>query len=397
MKILILATFSISIASLAQLAPSLTEGQLCSNCSVTDSRLDPFNILNVIADSFARPTCDLLPVGTDRNVDVNDFLSPTSVSQRYNLMRTKKKEYEITFNLRFSTKNSASPNSSLQKQWQNKTQTCLSEANKWMKGPNGEKLVLQVYNGHKDRKVPPVAEIQVGKFERGDSEHWDNQFDCSAILHEVLHWAGLADEYVETSMGYVYDKKIKYWKLIEHSREASAFDCRKVYSKNSIMGYHDLAMADVESDWLVKNEVCQCQKPNLCNSYNQQLDQWRENILAGKNVKVPQVALGPPAHCPAGFANSGRGWSFGVSEDWKKKYESGAEIQMNVPKDFASMGMNTPMTRTFTKNENRSLLAARHFNAIIFPACMAKNADYFRDSNNAYRTSRSHGGAGCLK
>ena len=78
---------------------------------------------------------------------------------------------------------------------------CINRANVKMLGPTGEQLNIVIKDGKKDM-CTPKHHIQIYKyFDRAASATYPEDIDCIDMVHEVLHKAGLKDEYEEKWRG----------------------------------------------------------------------------------------------------------------------------------------------------------------------------------------------------
>ena len=86
-----------------------------------------------------------------------------------------------------------------------KTTECLNWANDYMLGPNGEQLNIVITDGKEDT-CTPKHHIQIHRyFNRPNSANYSEDIDCPTMVHEVLHNAGLVDEYKEKATGKYVD------------------------------------------------------------------------------------------------------------------------------------------------------------------------------------------------
>lgn len=87
-----------------------------------------------------------------------------------------------------------------------KANFCLAQVAPRLTGPTGEKLTVGLSAPRAKGMGPFQIEISQG-LRRGDSQHWDLNWECPAIVHEVMHLMGLVDENRETELvnGHSYD------------------------------------------------------------------------------------------------------------------------------------------------------------------------------------------------
>ena len=106
-----------------------------------------------------------------------------------------------------------------------------------------------------------------------------------------------------------------------------------------------------------------------------------------------------PSECANGFKMyPGIESTSNIYEDEKNNTYMGAVLDLpkDLPSNFWDNKMIIQQFQKRTDSEMGSILDEKHWNAIIYPGCYAKNQAYYKESLNAYRTSMSHGGKGCL-
>ncbi len=122
----------------------------------------------------------------------------------YTIVNTSNK-YELLFNLDFNADNTSSESKMRQK-----VNQCLKSVGPNLKTPDGKKLELRFWKNEDGiDKMPPDHQINIvsplkenGELRRADSGNYPEDISCPTIFHEVLHIAGLRDEYEEHELDY---------------------------------------------------------------------------------------------------------------------------------------------------------------------------------------------------
>lgn len=107
--------------------------------------------------------------------------------------------YEMMFQLDFTADPSATVTSDAM---MNRVRSCLDAARPGLRGPNGEQLSLIAVTPEQANQMgsirPPRIPITVTQPRvRGNAQLYASDFNCDTVLHELLHFAGLCDEYRE--------------------------------------------------------------------------------------------------------------------------------------------------------------------------------------------------------
>lgn len=363
-------------------------------------KVKPLKELAEILGSDQAPECQLPTPGTFKDIDISSKKSLTGVHQIYRLKRTKEGSFEVIFNVKFYRDDDTvdgfdtEADPVLTTQFRKKATTCLREAEGKTNGPNGEKVIFKIYDGQDDESAPPEELVGIKESGRAHAHSWTQDINCSTILHELLHLTGLVDEYPEQSKGFVQDPKTGGWKFVETNAEKTAYDCRKIYPKNSIMAHDDLAWTESVAKWNMQTDYCSCNQADDCAGFFKErkikFEQW---------VKKPtEVKIDYPNQCPAGFKKSPHTLKFPIPEEFKKLIDDGKSVGGPLPQGLSPEELDK-MTVSFTISprtpSDNNLLEERHFNMIVFPGCLIKNQNYYQDAMNAYKTSRQNGGKGC--
>ena len=351
-------------------------------------------------------SCQPLKVGAARNFNIDHRHSPTTVEQRYELTRISEKQYKIRFNISFYAEENqeidSTKNLAYSFVWRNLANDCLAKLGNSLKGPNGESLRMEIENPEVKNSVPKT-EVGLVDEGRANSHAWEKKMDCATVLHELLHLTGLVDEYKETESGYSHDPISGQFKWKKNNAELLAYDCRKLAKEDSIMSTQNAMWRLSQATKKNVLEFCKC-------GYDQsKCDQYTENkrVLYKKlhpsgtpffDGPIPEELKNPKV-CPVGFVTvPGTHQEIALFESEQSVGNPGA-YGYNVPDGIKSEDLLKYFLaidiQPRPESERISMLSEKHWNAIIFPGCWAKNIDYYLDSQDAYRTSFEHGGKGC--
>lgn len=180
-----------------------------------------------------------LKIGKPINVDTEKQYS----RPQYRLTKTSEKTYLAEINLVFSEVWDGDRQiTNRNKMWSTKVQRCLNKYNPYLQGPDGESLKIKL-SAQAPRVVINVQEA----LERIESNVYSDKMQCPAVLHEVLHLLGLADEYKETQVGYSMNKVTGALELVWEGAEIPAYDCRAMGPEDSVMNTETLAVEEVLS------------------------------------------------------------------------------------------------------------------------------------------------------
>ena len=262
-----------------------------------------------------------------------------------------------------------------------KVKLCLKKANLKSFGPNKEILEFELYDpssGEPDLRINTIQ--MVSGSTRQNSGKWSFDTDCPTIFHELLHLAGLVDESKEVAKGKSLDKKAGKVVRVETGADKPAYNCRKNYENDSIMNNQSIRF----------NESFQTHTltTNFCVSTSEKVKAFYKD--SKKYI--------PLTNCPVSFQLSKVEGNIPLNEEQAKLFSEGKLIMFGMgiqPNEVKEIENSIPLHRLKVNKNNKSLLEPRHFNAIVYPGCFAKNRDYYQDSVNSYKTSKDHFGEGC--
>lgn len=143
---------------------------------------------------------DVRVFNTTRGQKKNGYIQPNDT--KFALKYLGGKSYEMVFNLKFiQTPKSEVSNEAMLKRVQN----CLALASTGMVGPGGQKIAMYAVGddgastlNSEGVKPPPIQINIIESNNRGNANNYASDFNCATITHELMHYAGLCDEYRET-------------------------------------------------------------------------------------------------------------------------------------------------------------------------------------------------------
>lgn len=127
------------------------------------------------------------------------------VNRQYTLYRKDERSYEAVFNLNFAAGTPAPTSAAAVAAMEERTRRCVAMIPP-INGPEGRRLNLRVINDSDAQfgnTKPPRIDIRVTRPPRpeetfrGSAADFQESFQCGTIVHEILHYAGLCDEYKE--------------------------------------------------------------------------------------------------------------------------------------------------------------------------------------------------------
>ncbi len=315
------------------------------------------NPIKAIDHLIQKEACRDLPIGDFRVVKKSWDESETTIAHAYVLRRTAEDTHTLEFNLSFKDiqKSFLQPGdkSPTERELRARMSQCLQENEKYLLGPGGQKLKLKVLDpksaGPEHRRLETLITIHHHENFRSHSRGYQKSASCMVFIHELLHLAGLADEYTETQ-----DLDIR------------KYVCRARNYRPSIMGNHEEALQHVQS--LAKPNYhrytvryCSCD-PKTC----------------PKDTDTQANACGP-----------GEITNFGVLTADEPMKDLIKESQNKVS-DFTSLlssGFVTPQNSAsksrlrvvqVEKESVATLLRPAQFRAMVYPGCREKNRTYYR-------------------
>ena len=310
---------------------------------------------NVI-EAIDKASCSELPIGKSVVANFDRTNSPTTVSHKYELLKTASDKYKVRLNLRFQENTLlARENTEITKKMRDKIQKCLEWINPHLLGPDNKKLELELIDPteSKIKKYDEITNwitVSEKKIPRENSGFYSLQTSCPVIAHELLHLLGLVDEYKEPIDIPWYEQ-----------------DCRSLGPPDSIMANHEEA-TDFNNEFPQKMFVscCVC-KDNSC-----------------KNISESDVRS--LKACPTGYdmismylKSTKEGASLGQSGNYM--------LCSSMGKGFMGMNEQKNSFLLSTRPSGRikgSFLYPAQFRSIISPGCKDKNRTYYSCSRDSY-------------
>lgn len=345
---------------------------------IKDAIPDPAQIVRNAA-------CQELEVGQQEIYNTDWHQSPSKNEQRYRLRRLDEKTYEVAVNLNFGLAKNLTAEGreamrkvgvnpeDVQDIFRRRTKECFAAINNNLLGPGGKQMKLAL--SEPDARDVPKTDIEVGHpGQRGHYKLYAADFPCSTITHEVLHILGLCDEYQENAWGYAFDPVKKEVVLRTSNYDVTAYDCRAIGPKYSIMNSHYEAFERVFGKMEVRTCYCAACKMETNGSIAREQAK-QASIETFRNWR-------DTSKCPTDGA--GRATSMMATESAFDRRE-GAKFDNNT---FELELVHKPEDDYDKIGARRSLLLPAHFNTIIYPGCMAKNADYYKCSPNAMSSTK---------
>jgi len=180
----------------------LWAGADCVDCSLPPqpSTYTPPASITYVENKNCRP----IEVGQGRLNQKRAVVSPDSIpaDRRYLLYRKSEKQFEVIYQLNFQPKSGAdAPVSMTGADMAERVRNCLAIIPP-TRLPDGREMSFRFITPQEKNtiigKAPPEILINVVKASRGNADHFAEDFRCGQIIHELLHQAGLCDEYHET-------------------------------------------------------------------------------------------------------------------------------------------------------------------------------------------------------
>jgi hypothetical protein len=277
-------------------------------------------------------------------------------SSNYSIQKNSESVYTIFINLKING------SSSLREGIQN----CLTEVNKIGLGPEGIQISLKLFDPEADPHPAPAAvKINVQELDRPDAGTYRENQSCGTTVHEMLHVAGLVDEYQEKKTTI---RNLLFWKSYDYDGASRsfrpAFDCRS-YS-DGIMG---TLLNHVTQETYAHDGTLNCACPKSLSSKT--CEKAVESFI---NLSHRTRVM----TCPWGMERINGTMESGLIFPAKKK---GSNYSTVYPLEAYAPRI-TP-------------LRSAHLRKLLWPQCLNKNEIYDRCTANAYRTSKANGGEGC--
>lgn len=302
--------------------------------------------------------CKELNVGEKRLVDY-PISSPTGISARYLISKIDKDKYQIDIPINLK----GGPEKSKMEEW---IKSCTKNLNQYLKGPNGEQLLLNPILKDNERTAwhfgySTDIEIQPHDY-RSNARNYRENIDCETIMHELLHLLGLVDEYEEL----LSESKL--------STNGKLHNCRIFGPPNSIMNDQSFAFRSVIDkrhtyQHKISGTVCREPRdkssPKTCRVESTTVFDERETMPLEAANNFKRLLIDPHSF---GFGPMS---AHGINPI---KNENVELIDLKVE-------------RGVSKILKTSVLEPAHFRAIIYPGCKKRNATYYKCAELAYRTS----------
>jgi hypothetical protein len=242
-------------------------------CSIRKKITRKSSIVDLLESYEQINECAPLKIGESKKVDGQLGY----VTQRYSIEKVDSNKFRATFNIDFgdisvsmTDGNTVSPEDMYQE-----VNDCLATTSPFMKDEDGRQLELKVVSPGEAQQIaaykrPSVVKVTLEpETSRAHSKAYPVGIKCSTIIHELLHLAGLFDEYEETATGiYIHtdtgtivnsdDKEsIEKDDLNNNYKfKASYNDCRSISEAVSIMGDSHIAYDEI----VPKTRICSCNK-----------------------------------------------------------------------------------------------------------------------------------------
>lgn len=304
-----------------------------------------------------KEACRDLPVGGFRVIRKRWDESETTVEQAYVLRRTADDTHTLEFNLNFKDIQKsflqAGDKSPTEKEIRARMNKCLEENENLLLGPDGQKLRLKVLDskssGPEHRRIETRIDVHHDEDFRSNSRGYQKSVSCVVFIHELLHLAGLADEYIETD-------NLKNRKSI----------CRAHNFRPSIMGDGDAALRHVQD----------LRKPDY--------HRYTIRYCSCETNSCPKSDESPKSDCAPSeltlFHTETR--SEPMEDLFKESQAAVSSIVTLFDSGFASPSKEASKFRVrvvqVKKETAPSLLRPAHYRAMVYPGCREKNQTYYR-------------------
>ncbi len=287
------------------------------------------------------------------------------VAQNYKVKKTDANAYELSFNINFLSNDSQGISG---EQMREKVNACVKWVNKRARGPNKEKLNFVILDPNKldstqMKKAPPRVVIAIqSKGGRANSASYPADIKCPTVMHELMHLAGLCDEYKETVNGMLTNTKTgETYRVNNENKDNIGKEgyklstdynhCRSISTKPSLMSNQYEVINSIYPTTL----ECNCGNPEKPESFQEQTcrrlmtgDEAVKKFFINSNQKLGVAIRGFHRNCTTVRQESL------ISVDSAKEIKN-ARILTNY--------LKTKRTRTFTKNSFYG--SAERFGGII--------------------------------
>lgn len=330
------------------------------SCDKGEEKPVLYGILNSLS-------CQTLPVGKSKIVNVSDIESPTTVQHKYILEHPLSHLYKVKLNLVLQENTlRAKRETVLCQKMRKKINECLEEINQHLLGPNGQKIKIEILepteeNQQKYAEIANVITVDSEPIERANSGFYSLQTSCSTIAHELLHLTGLVDEYREELNIPAYDQ-----------------DCRSVGPDDSIMHNHheaiDTYFSTDETSFITQ---CQCENSNHCPNFS--------------DSEIAKFTVCPNGFREFRFLQKSKMLVRDKQSSVLQQQDIGfSAFQKNPSAAMFGMNFNANARKSFvlkTEKSGRvkdSYLYPAHFRVITAPLCYDQNMTYYLCSRDAY-------------
>ncbi len=176
-------------------------GQDCVDCSLPPQAPLPLPApITYVENKNCRP----IEVGQGRlsNQVARQQASSIPANREYLLYRRSEKKFEVIYQLDFKPKVGAdAPVTMTGADMAGRARECLALIPP-TRLPDGREMTFRFISPEQKNLIigvaPPKITINVVKASRGNAENFAEDFRCGQVIHELLHKAGLCDEYHET-------------------------------------------------------------------------------------------------------------------------------------------------------------------------------------------------------
>lgn len=322
--------------------------------------------------SQSEKTYCALEIGEPVSLDWGRGSSPSGIEHYYRLTKIGPGNFKSELNLLFVPQEYHSD-------MIKKVDTCMKEANSYLKGKNGETLQLSL-----SEKAPQVTiRVTEDLTQNVHSHLYNTKVSCPTILHELMHLMGLTDEYeslITSNVASIKRNENVITQIVNAQGPGSrSYDCRATSPKNSLMNQQELAYLSLCDEQEATVQVCECQQKEfgLCDLTKQQAQSGSLSCPLGsvareqRKIKLPICPNGP---------------SFQALQESETRTLIGSSQE----------GFFTLVKKgKIVSAPKQSLLQPAYFRVITEPGCQKENSIYYECAKNAYQTSRDSFGAGC--